>query len=235
MLMHFITHAPDVGLPREKVDCRNSHAVFWLSSTIEPAPGRPIMTQKPAIYRIAVILGFFMKASFANQTALGLCAVALCCVSIMMKNGAAFSQTTGTVDSAPTVPPANEDAPAGGCMPIGLTASGEIVFPIQCKEFIERARGKTVEPQPIARGDEPAGDQQREVIAPTTSESADKPVEADKPVVTSALPRRVERKQRVKESNDCTRYSTYDKASGTYKGYDGRRRSCVPRESVWRK
>jgi hypothetical protein len=30
-------------------------------------------------------------------------------------------------------------------MPIGLTASGEIVFPIQCKEFIERQRGKAVE------------------------------------------------------------------------------------------
>ena len=35
-------------------------------------------------------------------------------------------------------------------MPIGLTASGEIVFPIQCKEFIERQRGQALEQKATA-------------------------------------------------------------------------------------
>ena len=40
-------------------------------------------------------------------------------------------------------------------MPIGLTASGEIVFPIQCKEFIERQRGQAVERKPAAVEERP--------------------------------------------------------------------------------
>src|ERR1700716_4630256 len=65
-------------------------------------------------------------------------------------SGAALAQTTGTVDPspAPAEPSVKEDVPPGGCMPIGLTASGEIVFPIQCKEFIERQRGQGVEQKP---------------------------------------------------------------------------------------
>jgi hypothetical protein len=31
--------------------------------------------------------------------------------------------------------------PPGGCTPIGLTARGDLVFPIQCRELIERERG----------------------------------------------------------------------------------------------
>ena len=33
-----------------------------------------------------------------------------------------------------------EGAPAGGCAPIGLTASGDLVFSMQCQEMIERHR-----------------------------------------------------------------------------------------------
>ena len=40
-------------------------------------------------------------------------------------------------------------------MPIGLTASGEIVFPIQCKEFIELQRGQAVERKPAAVEERP--------------------------------------------------------------------------------
>src|SRR6266851_9222205 len=65
-------------------------------------------------------------------------------------SGAALAQTTGTLNPtpAPAQPSVNEDVPPGGCMPIGLTTSGEIVFPIQCKEFIERHRGAAVEQKP---------------------------------------------------------------------------------------
>ena len=34
-----------------------------------------------------------------------------------------------------------DGVPAGGCMPIGLTARGDLVFPMQCRELIERERG----------------------------------------------------------------------------------------------
>jgi hypothetical protein len=35
----------------------------------------------------------------------------------------------------------SDSVPAGGCMPIGLTARGDLVFPMQCRELIERERG----------------------------------------------------------------------------------------------
>jgi hypothetical protein len=163
-------------------------------------------------------LGFCMKAFSANQTAIGRCAVALCFVVVMMSGSAAFAQTTGSVDSSPAEPPTKEDAPSGGCMPIGLTASGKIVFPIQCKEFIERARGnKTSEQQPAFPKDKPTGDKEREAEAPARSE----PSEADKLVEPSGLRERVEPKHRLKKADDRTRYRAYDKASETYEGYDG--------------
>src|ERR1700724_1313429 len=93
-------------------------------------------------------------------------------------SGAALAQTTGTVNPspAPGEPSAKEDVPPGGCMPIGLTASGEVVFPIQCKEFIERQRGKAVEQKPGAV-EEKAAAKQSEGVAPENSKPAIKPVE----------------------------------------------------------
>ena len=63
------------------------------------------------------------------------------------RNGEPESHASGTGREA--------DVPPGGCMPIGLTASGEIVFPIQCKEFIDRERGKAVEQTPPAAAGKP--------------------------------------------------------------------------------
>jgi hypothetical protein len=40
-----------------------------------------------------------------------------------------------------------EDAPADGCMPIGVTARGKLVFPIQCQAQLEQYRGPG-DPQP---------------------------------------------------------------------------------------
>ena len=37
-----------------------------------------------------------------------------------------------------------EDAPAGGCMPIGVTAQGKLVFPMQCQEFLKRNRSAAI-------------------------------------------------------------------------------------------
>jgi hypothetical protein len=77
---------------------------------------------------------------------------------LTVMSGAALAQTTGKVNQspAPAEPSVKEDVPPGGCMPIGLTASGEIVFPIQCKELIDRQRGKAVEQKPAAK-EEKAG------------------------------------------------------------------------------
>jgi hypothetical protein len=136
---------------------------------------------------------------------------------LSVMSGAALAQTTGTV--SPGGAPADSaktDVPPGGCMPIGLTASGEFVFPIQCKELIEQHRGKASEQKPA---EEKAAAKQSEGVAPVNSQPAIKPVD------TVPLPKRVERERAI-SSDDCSHYRSYDPASGTYTGYDGRRRSC---------
>jgi hypothetical protein len=127
-------------------------------------------------------------------------------------------------------------------MPIGLTTSGEIVFPILCREFIERQRGKAVEQKPAAEEEKagislPAwansdavvkptqGAMQSESVAPVGSKPASKPVE------TVPLAKRVEHEPRERAMSPDDRYCSqhyrsYDPVSGTYTGYDGRRRSC---------
>jgi len=35
----------------------------------------------------------------------------------------------------------DDDVPGGGCTPIGVTASGKLVFPMQCQAFLEQHRG----------------------------------------------------------------------------------------------
>jgi hypothetical protein len=58
--------------------------------------------------------------------------------------GQARAQTTGAI--IPGEPAANDQPPPGGCMPIGITASGEIVFPFLCKGFIEQHKGADQKP-----------------------------------------------------------------------------------------
>src|SRR6267142_3718394 len=97
---------------------------------------------------------------------------------LAVMSGAALAQTTGTVNPnpAPAEPSVNEDVPPGGCMPIGLTVSGEIVFPIQCKEFIERQRGAAVEQKPAAV-EEKSATKQSEEVAPENGKLENKGVE----------------------------------------------------------
>jgi hypothetical protein len=60
---------------------------------------------------------------------------------------AAFAQPDNKPTTATDLRSAQADlqkpdgVPAGGCMPIGLTARGDLVFPMQCRELIERERG----------------------------------------------------------------------------------------------
>jgi outer membrane biosynthesis protein TonB len=151
---------------------------------------------------------------------------------LSVMSGAALAQTTGTVNPgpAPAEPSAKVDVPPGGCMPIGLTASGEIVFPIQCRELIERQRGKTTEQKPAAMEEKPVAVEEKpalkqsEEVAPKNGQPAIKPIE------TVPLRKRVEHKPRERTMSpddvNCSRFQSYDPASGTYTGYDGRHHSC---------
>ena len=49
--------------------------------------------------------------------------------------------------------------PAGSCTPIGLTANGDIVFPWDCRETIEKQRGPITVNLPKASNDLPSHDQ----------------------------------------------------------------------------
>ncbi|HEU0038080.1 MAG TPA: BA14K family protein [Verrucomicrobiae bacterium] len=203
---------------------------------------------------------------------------------LSLMSSAALAQTTGALDPspAPAKPSVSEDVPPGGCMPIGLTAAGEIVFPIQCRALIERARGNAVEQKPAAAGgksatveekpaaleqkpaaveEKPAAAEQKPAAVeakPTIGEARpgtveEKPAAAEeKPAAaeektaakqsddvapedskpanqsleTVPLPKHGERRQRTASGESCTRYRTYDAASGTYRGFDGRTRPC---------
>jgi hypothetical protein len=56
--------------------------------------------------------------------------------------GSDQSKATGSVSDQ-----AAHDAPVGGCMPIGVTAGGALVFPLQCRELLEQHRGPYPAPQ----------------------------------------------------------------------------------------
>ena len=137
---------------------------------------------------------------------------------LSVMSGAVLAQTTGTVNpsATPAESPGKEDVPPGGCMPIGMTASGEMVFPIQCKAIIERERGKAVEQNPSAVEQKPAA-KQSEGVAPVNSQPAIKPVE------TVPVPKR---RDATTSDDDCQHYRSYNRMSGTYTDYSGRRRPC---------
>ena len=56
---------------------------------------------------------------------------------------AALAQDAGNhrLQVAQAGPSKSEHQPAGACTPIGLTANGDIVFPWECRETIEKQRG----------------------------------------------------------------------------------------------
>jgi hypothetical protein len=225
---------------------------------------------------------------------IGRAGLVLCCVFPAVIGGAAFAQTGNLADPSPTAAqssPKEDEPPPGGCKPIGLTVSGEVVFPFECKEFIERqkaiisrpaaaeanpaavaevkpsaaepARPPAVEaarPQaaeekpavaeakpgaaaekpavaedkPAAVQDKPAAAEEKPVIA--EPKTASKPPEETAPDNSQAsvksdpipMPRRGDRRQRERTASTpgCMQYRTYNAASGTYRGFDGRTRPC---------
>jgi hypothetical protein len=68
------------------------------------------------------------------------CVALLFCNGALAEGGGATSSGSGQ-GSVRTEAPKTDNVPTGGCMPIGLTARGELVFPMQCRELLDRERG----------------------------------------------------------------------------------------------
>ncbi len=73
----------------------------------------------------------------------------------------------------------------------------------------------------------PAGVEEKPAAKQSEGVAAENSKPANKPVETAPLPERVEHEPRGRAlSPNCVYYRTYDPASGTYRSYDGRIRSC---------
>jgi hypothetical protein len=126
-----------------------------------------------------------MKRLLALHTGLGGRAGALGCILLAAMSGAVLAQTTGAVN--PAAPPAaKEEPPPGGCMPIGLTVSCEVVFPFQCKDFIERQRAANQKPA-AAENEKPAAADQKPVAGDDKTD-AKPPAAAEKPAIAETKP-----------------------------------------------
>jgi len=82
--------------------------------------------------------------------------VCVLCSVLVMLTGAARAQSADP--AAPAQPSAQGEA-TGGCEPIGLTASGEIVLPFRCKDMVERQHAaalKSADPKPAVAAEAPA-------------------------------------------------------------------------------
>ena len=201
--------------------------------------------------------------------------------------------SAGVAQPSDLQPRVSDDGPPpGGCHPIGVTVSGEIVFPMTCKDFIERHKaadrassaaetkpasgeaskaptaveaGKALTTgeadrapatadvssappaaeaskapaapdsgKPNEKDAKPAAAEApaNEAARPVTTQAAVAPATADtvkssaEPATTAALSKRTHARNRVAGSPGCTRFRTYDAASGTYRDYGGHRRSC---------
>lgn len=98
--------------------------------------------------------------------------------------------------------------PTGGCMPIGLTANGEMVFPLQCRELIERQRGPVavasappvqVDSAPTQIEAEVSGKPEESGDAVADANLKPEPSKSDAPVVE---PKRVEENKQAKPTSD---------------------------------
>jgi hypothetical protein len=128
----------------------------------------------------------------------------LCCV-LMVMGGIARAQTGGPADPSPVPAQSSKDdmPPPGACKPIGLTVSGEVVFPLECRAFIERALNSkpavavtrpSLEPKPSAVQSEPATTVARGPAAgEKPADVAEKPATAEERPA-SAEPKSVEAK-----------------------------------------
>jgi hypothetical protein len=78
----------------------------------------------------------------------------------------------------------------GSCMPIGLTASGEVVFPWDCRAIIEKQRGPVSVNAPAASGDPSSKDQgpEKEVQPPEQTGAVPPPAQPQVAVANDRAP-----------------------------------------------
>src|SRR3954454_14130005 len=69
-------------------------------------------------------------------------------------------------------PSKSEHQPAGACTPIGLTANGDIVFPWECRETIEKQRGPISVSLPAASSNPSSHEQSPSPHEPSSSADA---------------------------------------------------------------
>jgi hypothetical protein len=189
---------------------------------------------------------FVPQTSVAGLAAKACCALFISVVLTVMGGGALFAQTTSSVNPSPVpAEPAvkqDDDPPPGGCMPIGVTASGEIVFPLQCAGFIERQHRIAVQEKPAITDEKrPAAEEKPGAAAENPPAAEEKPLTkqseaavpetgkpADNPVKAAPLQKRAEQEphERPVGPPGCTHFRSYDPVSGTYRTYNGRRLSC---------
>jgi hypothetical protein len=74
-------------------------------------------------------------------------------------------------------PRKQDDVPPGGCTPIGLTASGEMVFPLLCRALLEQQRGPISQELPTAISKQDAA----VTASKQESTTTDSPAAASKP------------------------------------------------------
>jgi hypothetical protein len=247
----------------------------------------------------------------------------LCGLLLAVTGGVALAQTSSPAEpgTAPAESSVKDDQPPpGACKPIGLTVSGEVVFPLECRDFIERHKAMsppmttppvppesrpaaaeanpeakpeakpvapeakpatvevkpaTAEAKPATAEENPTGSTQKAAtveekptveakpppaeapaaaeakpaaaeIKPAAAETKPAPTEetpagkqsteatadegkpAVKPEDSAPSRKRAENKPRERSAGPpgCTRFRSYNAASGTYRDFDGRTRSC---------
>jgi hypothetical protein len=132
-----------------------------------------------------------MKRLLALSTGPASRVYALCSLCLLLTGAAALAQSADMANPPPVqAQPAVKDEAGGGCEPIGLTASGEIVFPFRCKDAIERQRAamtKPAEPKPAAAQDARQDARQDTAPAPTATAAA-KPAAGAVPPAAGAVP-----------------------------------------------
>jgi hypothetical protein len=166
---------------------------------------------------------------------------------LVSMTGIGLAQTTIGPNTTAAEPAAKRDPPPGGCMPIGLTASGEMVFPLSCKTLIERytadrrrpADAETTSPIPSDREEVPStqsvspADASRTGEAPPQQDSSTPspdmprpgPVETTLPSI-GLPPSGVKPQQGRIGPFGCTRFRTYNPKTEDFRDFNGHRRPC---------
>jgi hypothetical protein len=89
--------------------------------------------------------------------------------------GSAFAQGAEAPAAMPAPAADASNAPFGGCEPIGMTASGELVFPLECKHKIQ------LQPAPVASEEKtPAADDKPVTTADAKPALTDTPAAAER-------------------------------------------------------